>query len=384
MITTYQNAFAECVGVRHAFAYWKGRVALYAILKALGIKAGDEVILPGFTCVVVPNAVRYVGATPVFADITCGAYNLDPASVERAITRRTRALIIQHTFGIPAELDDLLEIARKHKLQVIEDCAHSLGSVYKGKAVGTFGRAAFFSSQWSKPYTTGLGGMAVTADPEVARGLRKAQTEFSDPPRGQVMRLGAQRFIYEHIFSPRLYWLAVGTLRRLSKWNVFVGSSGEDELNCAVPRDITWRMSCFQASIGVNRLRMHQQYVTHRRHLVDFYQSYLQSRGWLATSERSDVNSIYLRYPIRVANKWEVLGKAEKARVELGSWFESTLHPIHDSLDRFGYHTGQCAVAERTASEIINLPLHSRVSIDEAERIVEFVCKNSQRPALCQ
>ena len=124
----YEAAFSRLLGpdVR-AFAFWKGRVALYAILRALGVGAGDEVLIAGFTCVVVPNAVRFAGATPVYADIAPGSYNLDPASAERTITPRTRAMIVQHTLGLPAELDELLALAEQHNLVVIEDCAHTLG-----------------------------------------------------------------------------------------------------------------------------------------------------------------------------------------------------------------------------------------------------------------
>ncbi|MGI0148096.1 MAG: DegT/DnrJ/EryC1/StrS family aminotransferase, partial [Thermoplasmata archaeon] len=145
-VLQYEEAFAGLVATPFARTFWKGRVALYAILRTLEIGHEDEVILPAFTCVVVPNAVRFAGATPVYADIVPGGYNLDPAGVERAVTPRTRAIIVQHTFGIPADLDPLLEIARRHGLAVIEDCAHSLGSEYRERGVGTFGLAAFFSS----------------------------------------------------------------------------------------------------------------------------------------------------------------------------------------------------------------------------------------------
>ena len=128
-----------------SFAFWKGRVALYAILQALGVGAGDEVLIAGFTCVVVPNAVRFLGAKPVYADISIGSYNLDPASAAQAITPLTRAMIVQHTLGIPAPLEELLALAKLHNLAVIEDCAHSLGSTYCGNPLGTFGNAAFLA-----------------------------------------------------------------------------------------------------------------------------------------------------------------------------------------------------------------------------------------------
>lgn len=108
-------------GKSNTFYFFKGRIALYAILKAMGVKAGDEVIIPGFTCVVVPNAVLYLGAKPVYVDIEAHTYNINTKRIEEKITEKTKAIIAQHTFGIPAEMDKILEIAKKHNLYVVED-----------------------------------------------------------------------------------------------------------------------------------------------------------------------------------------------------------------------------------------------------------------------
>lgn len=383
-IETYEQEFSSLIGTGFGFAFWKGRVALYAILKSLGISAGDEVILPGFTCVVVPNAVRFTGAKPVFADISPNTYNLNPSSVEKSITPRTRALIIQHTFGIPADLDSLLAISRAHDLAVIEDCAHALGSTYKGLPLGCFGDAAFFSSQWSKPYTTGLGGLAVTSDERLAKRLRIVSKQFIYPPRNQVIRLRAQYGLYRSFFSPRLYWQAVEILKRMSRWNLFVGSSQESELEASEPVDKEWRMSAFQARLGVGQMRGLKENVAHRHAIKEFYETYLGGRGWDLPRTPQHSGCTFLRYPIRVANKPELLQKAAYSRVELGSWFESTLHPIQNSLERFDYREGQCPVGERAANEVINLPVHRGVSIPEAERIVNFVCKHAVKSTIVE
>ena len=143
------------------FYFFKGRVALYAILKSMGITTGDEIILPGFTCVVVANAILYLGARPVYVDIDPSTYNIDAEKIGEKITDKTKAIIAQHTFGIPADMNKITAIAKENSLYVIEDSCHAVGSRYMGREVGTFGDAAFFSSQWSKPLTTGLGGWAV-------------------------------------------------------------------------------------------------------------------------------------------------------------------------------------------------------------------------------
>lgn len=143
--------------------FWKGRVALYAILKALEIGPGDAVLLPGYTCMVVPIAAVFLGATPVYADVDASSYNVTRDTLEAAWRGhngpRPKAVIIQHSYGIPVEAGPILDWARSEGLAVIEDCAHVLGSSYRGTPCGLLGDAAFFSSQWNKPTTTGLGGV---------------------------------------------------------------------------------------------------------------------------------------------------------------------------------------------------------------------------------
>jgi dTDP-4-amino-4,6-dideoxygalactose transaminase len=255
-----------------------------------------------------------------------------------------------------------------------------LGSTYKGLPLGGFGDAAFFSSQWSKPYTTGLGGLAVTSDERIAKRLRITSEQFTDPPRNQVIRLRAQYELYRRFFSPRLYWQAVGILERMSRWNLFVGSSRESELAAAEPIDKEWRMSAFQASVGSGQMNGLQENVAHRRALAEFYEDYLKGHGWELPRTPEHSECAFLRYPVRVSNKSELLQKAEHSRVELGSWFESVLHPIHNALERFGYRAGQCQVGERAANEVINLPVHRGISIREAERIAQFVCQQGKPP----
>jgi perosamine synthetase len=204
-VPSYEARFAAAFGERYqAFSFWKARIALYAILKALDLKEGDEVILPGYTCVVVPNAVRYAGANPIYADIAPGQYNLDPVRVEQCITSRTRAIIVQHTYGIPVDTGALQALADRHQIFLIEDCAHVLlGSGHRSQPLGSVGAAAFFSFQWSKPYTTGLGGMAVTRDRELAERLAAMHKTFREPPVRQRLQLQMQYTVH---VVPSLFW----------------------------------------------------------------------------------------------------------------------------------------------------------------------------------
>ncbi|HEX3986082.1 MAG TPA: DegT/DnrJ/EryC1/StrS family aminotransferase [Acidobacteriaceae bacterium] len=168
----FEAAMAALTGTSDAVAVSSGTAGLHLALLALNIGSGDEVIVPSFTFIAVANAVRYVGAHPVFADIDPTTLNLDSNTVEAALTPRTRALIAVHTFGRPADMDALTVIARRHKLALIEDACEAIGATINGRPVGAFGDAAVFAFYPNKQITTGEGGMVVTAHPETARRIR--------------------------------------------------------------------------------------------------------------------------------------------------------------------------------------------------------------------
>jgi len=177
----FERCFAEYVGTSHAVAVSSGTAGLHLALLALGIGEGDEVIVPSFTFIAAANAIRYVGAAPVFVDIDPVTLNMDAACVERAITPRTRALMVVHTFGCPADMGALLEIAGRHRLKVIEDACEAIGAEYQGRKVGTFGDAGVFAFYPNKQITTGEGGMIVARDAEVAATLRSFRNQGRRP-----------------------------------------------------------------------------------------------------------------------------------------------------------------------------------------------------------
>jgi perosamine synthetase len=173
----FEEAFAAYIGVPHAVALSSGTAGLHLGLQVLGIGAGDEVILPSFTFIAAANAVLYQRATPVFADIDPLTLNITAASIENVLTPKTRAIILVHTFGHPADLDPILELARKHNLRVIEDACEAIGGEYHGRKIGAFGDLAVFSFYPNKPITTGEGGVVVTSDPSIARTMRALRNQ---------------------------------------------------------------------------------------------------------------------------------------------------------------------------------------------------------------
>ncbi len=168
----FEELVCRYVGQNFGIAVSSGTAGLHLCIRALGIGADDEVIVPSFTFVAAANAVRYEGATPVFVDIEPRHLNLDPNLIEAAITPRTRAIIAVHTFGRPANMQAILDIARRHELRVIEDACEAIGATYQGRHVGCFGDAAVFAFYPNKQITTGEGGLVVTGDPRLAREIR--------------------------------------------------------------------------------------------------------------------------------------------------------------------------------------------------------------------
>jgi len=360
------------------FYFYKGRVALYAILKALGIQAGDEVILSGFTCVVVPNAINYLGAKPVYVDIHPETYNIDPSKITDKITGRTRAIIAQHTFGIPAMMEEIGDIAGKYGLHVIEDSCHSIGSKYRGREIGTFGDAAFFSSQWSKPVTTGFGGWIRANNRELKVKLDKIYPSFSAPPLKYDYVLRLQYLLFSRLLTPSLFWFAQDIYRMLSKYGMALGSSTNDELQCKMPANYEMRMTKWQKLTIEDKLAGISDVIDHRKAVVSQYEKLLPQAGVPPLSLPGDQEIVFLRYPVRVKNKRRVLALAKKERVEMGDWFLSPVHPILSGWEKVSYEQGMCPNAEGACDQVINLPTHQGINDREIDKTMDFISRSGE------
>ena len=182
-LAAFEAALAAYHSVPHAVAVSSGTAGLHLALVALGIGEGDEVIVPSFAFVAVANAVLQVRATPVFAEIDPVTLNLHPAAVERAVTPRTRGLLVVHTFGVPAEMDALLDIARRHGLALIEDACEAIGAEFDARRAGRFGDLAVFGFYPNKQLTTGEGGAVLASAPAHAARLRSLRNQGRGPQR---------------------------------------------------------------------------------------------------------------------------------------------------------------------------------------------------------
>jgi dTDP-4-amino-4,6-dideoxygalactose transaminase len=359
------------------YFFFKGRVALHAILKAAGIGPGDQVLLPGYTCVVVPNAILYLGAVPVYLDIDPRTYNLDPILVkswlDSAENKQSRAIIVQHTYGIPCDMDEVLPAARENELLVIEDSCHALGSTYKGRQVGTLGDAAFFSSQWSKPITTGLGGWATLNDPALAAQMEAALAQYPGPRFAESFFLMLQYLAYCLAFQPRLFWVIQGLYRQLGSHGLAIGSSTATELSCKEPPNFMKSMGRFQRPLLEKLLANIEKHVVRRNEQKSMLDALLPQNGLPPLDLDPGFDPVVLRYPVRVKNKEEVLQLARRQRVQLGDWFLSPVHPNLDHWKTAGYEPGSCPIAETISATTINIPLGPRVSTKEIIRTVAFL-----------
>jgi dTDP-4-amino-4,6-dideoxygalactose transaminase len=373
-VTQFESAFASWAHAAKAFAFWKGRVAMYAILRALGVGEGDEVVLPGYTCVMDVNPIKYLGARPVYVDIDPVTYNLDTRLLSAKITSRTKVIVAQHTYGYPCEMDALLEIARGCGATVVEDCCLALGSRYKGRLCGTMGRAAYWSFQWNKPITAGLGGMATTSDPELASRIEDlCRRELRPPPVKAATMLAAQRLVHRLLVYPRTTALAASLFRWLTRKGAVVGSSTASEFSPRMAEGFFRGMSAGQARAGLRRLRGVEKNLTHRRQMRKTYEELLAGAGWTLPAIPACMDPVLVRFPLRVADKARAVAEAPGRRIELGTWFECPLHPIETPMRLYDYEEGMCPVAEKACRDVVNLPTHPRAGMRTAKRTVRFV-----------
>lgn len=188
LVGEFEATFAETIGARHGVMVPSARYGLYLLLQGLGLKEGDEVVIPGLTYFAIPAMVELLGAKPVFADIGLHTHVLDPAAFEAAVTPRTRAVIPTHLFGTPCDMDAINAIAAKHNIAVIEDCAQSTGARYKGRKVGAIGDHAYYTFGLTKNITTLSGAMVTTDDDAVAAHIRATIEQSGMSPAGKSIK----------------------------------------------------------------------------------------------------------------------------------------------------------------------------------------------------
>ncbi|MFX1564154.1 MAG: DegT/DnrJ/EryC1/StrS family aminotransferase [Promethearchaeota archaeon] len=328
-VLKFEENFAKFVGAKHAIAVNSGTAALHAALLALDIKPGDEVIAPPFTFIATTNMILFCGAKVVFADIDPKIYNLDPSKVKSAITSKTKAIIPVHLYGHPTEMDPLLELAKKHDLSIVEDCAQAHGAKYKGRRVGTIGDVGCFSLYPSKVITTGEGGILTTNNDELAVNLRRIRTHGEVRPY-EFVRLGHN-----------------------------------------------YRMPEIEAAIGVEQLKRLPGFLKQRRKNAEYLTKHLSDIEGISLPFEADwaTHNWYL-YTVGVKkplNRDIVQRKLHEAKIGAAVYYEVPLHltPIYRKL--FNYKEGMMPISEQATREVLSLPAHPALTDSELAWIVEQV-----------
>ena len=325
----FEEAVAAYAGVPYGVAVSSGTTGLHLAMIALGLGEGDEVIVPSFTFIAAANAVRYVGATPVFVDIDEGTLNMSPGAVERAITARTRAVVVVHTFGRPAEIERLMKLAQNYGLSVIEDACEALGAEVGERRVGSFGDIGVFAFYPNKQITTGEGGMIVTSDAAYAarmRGLRNQGRGQSDD-------------WFQHA--------ELGYNYRLS------------EMACA---------------LGVEQMKRLPEILRQREHVAQAYDKLLRNDDRLVLPEREAagigiswfVYVVQLKAYFSVQDRDGIVTALKQAGIGCGRYFA----PIHKQSAYAAWNSLRLPVTEDVANRTIALPFFNRLSDGEVAEVV--------------
>ncbi|MFC4448395.1 DegT/DnrJ/EryC1/StrS family aminotransferase [Halorussus aquaticus] len=324
-VRAFEDEFAAFCGTDYALATSNGTTALHAALEAVGVGEGDKVVTTPFSFVASANAIRLAGAEPVFADIDPDTFNLDPTAVEEAIRREddVAAVVPVHLYGLPAEMDRLLDVADDYDLAVVEDAAQAHGAAFDGRTVGSFGDAACFSMYPTKNMTTGEGGM-ITTDREDVAERAASFVNHGRPPEGG----------YEH---------------------VRVGHN--------------FRMTSMAAAIGRVQLDRLPDYNEARRSNAAALTDALADADVVTPTEPDDRRHVYHQYTIRTDDRDGLADHLDDEGVGTGVYYPTPIHeqPAYDGVS----HTAP--VAERTAEQALSLPVHPNVSEEDLRTITAAI-----------
>jgi len=330
----FERAFREWNGSAAAFGFASGRIALSAAIEALGLGSGDDVVIPGYTCVVVANAFHNAGVRPVYADIELDTYGLDKDALSRAITPRTKAVLIHHLYGLVSrDIDAVLDIARTRGLRVIEDAAQATGAEYLGRKVGNFGDIGIYSADPSKLFTCVQGGVAVANDAAVATRLSVVDARGSKQnDRIVANRLRNLSLNYAMNKDPQRWWKAEITwLRHGSEY--FYGIP-EAEVAGHPPADAGCLLSGPCARLASNQLHKLDYYNARRRANAERWRKWCNAKGFAPPLVVPHSTPVFLRYPVLVTPemkrdlRWAYRGLG----IVPGTWFVSHLHPAATRL----------------------------------------------------
>lgn len=361
-IDEVEQWFWEKFNVGSAYSFNSGRSALWAILNAFSVGSGDDVILQAFTCVAVPEIILAVGAKPVYVDVDT-TFNIDPEELIKKISPKTKAVIVQHTFGVPAQIRRIREIARRNRIILIEDCAHALGATVDGKLVGTFGDAAFFSFGRDKIVSSVFGGVAIISNQNsvVSQKLRAISDSLTLPSYFWIF----QQLLHPVLFAIILPLYNVFNIGKVllvifQRLNLLSFPIYPEEKQGKMPSVFPKKYPNGLAILILNQLRKLDEFNKKRVSISSQYGDIVKE-------------AVYLRYPILVTNQKELLKKAWKERILFGNWYHNVIDPSGSEFSVVGYQKGMCPKAEEYAAQIVNLPTYPRMSTEDVRKVTKIM-----------
>lgn len=375
-LSKLEDKFKEWLGINHAFAFRSGRGAFYVALKALELAANDEVLLQAYTCAALPNSINWAGLKPVYVDID-ETLNISPDDLEKKITPKSRVVVVQHTFGTPANLNVITEIAKKHNLILIEDCAHALGARYNGKSVGTFGDISFFSFGKDKVISGTFGGMLMTRNPELAEKISKIRGEYKPASRLWVLKQLLHPVIMFYLVLPIYNFLnlgkfllaflkSIGLISRAVSWDERKGIKNERMFGI-MPNAL--------ALLTLNQFQKINRFNDHRRTIARIYDgelAFLRNHIELPVIHGGG-EPIYFRYNLRTVNRDRIIIAARKKNILLDDLYNPVIAPLGTDLEKMGYKIGSCPEAEKASREALNLPTNINTAAEDAREVIEFI-----------
>lgn len=356
-------------GNAKVYTFDSGRSALFCALKACGVGEDDEVIVQAYTCLVVINAIRWTGALPVFVDIR-DDYTMDADDARKKITEKTKILIIQHTFGTPAQLDALVQLGKERDLKIVEDCAHSLGARHNGKLTGTFGDIGIFSFGSDKVISCVRGGGVVVNDDALAQKIQDYQSTLPLFPLGMLLQhlmhypvFLKGRWLYNLGIGKLVLWLAQ-KLRVINR--IIYPQEKKGEQISGFPSQLPNAL----AVILLQQLSELGALNQHRRTIARIYHDMIKNT--IIEKPVWNDESIYVRYPMCVSDPKKLRNIAKREGIILGDWYDTVVAP-KDSEQRVAvYQQGSCPHAEKRAACSLNLPTERHITKRDAERIAHL------------
>jgi perosamine synthetase len=371
-IARFEEAFARRAGGGFAIAAAYGRMAFYYILQALNLPRGSEIVFPTLTFWVVPELARVAGLKVVFADVDPDTFALDPTSLERAITPATRAVVPTHLYGLPCDMDAIGAIAARHRLRVIEDCAHALGATYCGRPVGTIGDAGFFSFQTLKPLNCYGGGLALVADRELADRVRAIASRGPWPSRkrvenrllvGRLQRIFIKPWVFTISAFPVL-WVSslIGANPDVYLWE-------EIRSLDPLPDAYTERFPNVQAAIGLAGLeRMDDWTAVTRRHAQVMDRALGDLPGITIPRVPPDRTHVYYQYCVYGPQRDELVVRCVRRGVDV-----ETLHvDVCSEMDLFRDARIEAPGARR-AAQAMQIPVYAALTDAQVARVARVV-----------